>query len=81
MSGKVESLGGVFIYSDNSKKLAEWYQEYLGLTHETWGDSGVYYVSFPYQDDAGTNNLSSLNINLTINKILNSNMTPIVKAV
>lgn len=54
MAGKVENLGGVFIYSDDSKKLAEWYQEHLGLTHETWGDSGVYYISFPYQDDVGS---------------------------
>ncbi|MGB0805723.1 MAG: VOC family protein [Salibacteraceae bacterium] len=50
MAGKVENLGGVFIYAKNSKKLAEWYQKHLGLVHETWGDSGVYYISFPYTD-------------------------------
>jgi len=50
MEGKVENLGGVFIYANDSKKLADWYQEHLGLTHETWGDSGVYYISFPYSD-------------------------------
>ena len=50
MEGKVENLGGVFIYANDSKNLADWYQEHLGLTHETWGDSGVYYISFPYFD-------------------------------
>jgi predicted enzyme related to lactoylglutathione lyase len=50
MAGKIENLGGVFIYANDSKKLAEWYQSHLGLIHETWGDSGVYYISFPYTD-------------------------------
>lgn len=54
MNGKVENLGGVFIYSKDSEKLANWYQEHLGLTHETWGDSKVYYISFPYTDNSGS---------------------------
>jgi predicted enzyme related to lactoylglutathione lyase len=53
MAGKVENLGGIFIYAQDSKKLAEWYQEHLGLVHETWGDSGVYYISFPYKENNG----------------------------
>ena len=52
MAGKVENIGGIFIYAEDSKKLAEWYHEHLGLVHETWGDSGVYYISFPYSDEA-----------------------------
>lgn len=50
MAGKVENVGGFFIYANDSKKLALWYQDHLGLVHETWGDSGVYYISFPYTD-------------------------------
>ena len=50
MAGKVENLGGVFIYANDAQKLAVWYQDHLGLIHETWGDSGVYYISFPYTD-------------------------------
>ena len=50
MAGKIENLGGVFIYANDSKKLAEWYQDHFGMKHETWGDSQVYYISFPYSD-------------------------------
>lgn len=53
MAGKVESLGGVFIYANDSKKLADWYESHLGMVHETWGDSGVYYISFPYTEGSG----------------------------
>ena len=55
MAGKVENLGGVFIYAKDSQKLAEWYESHLGMVHETWGDSKVYYISFPYQDGEKTN--------------------------
>ena len=50
MAGKVENIGGVFIYAQDSKKLAQWYEDHLGLKHETWGNSEVYYISFPYSD-------------------------------
>lgn len=53
MAGKVENLGGVFIYAQDSKKLADWYSAHFGMTHETWGDSGVYYISFPYKEENG----------------------------
>lgn len=49
----IAHIGGIFIRANNSEKLAQWYQDHLGMTHETWGDSKVYYISYPYTDATG----------------------------
>jgi predicted enzyme related to lactoylglutathione lyase len=50
----VAHIGGMFIRANDSEKLAQWYQTHLGMQHETWGDSKVYYISYPYKDAEGT---------------------------
>lgn len=50
---KVEHVGGFFIYAKKPKELAQWYKTHFGMNHETWGDSQVYYISFPYTDTQG----------------------------
>lgn len=54
MGGRVENLGGFFIYSNQPKELADWYEKHFGMKHETFGDSRVYYISFPYTESDGT---------------------------
>ncbi len=44
----VAGLGGVFIYSENPKVLADWYTEHLGLAYEYTENHQAYYVTFPY---------------------------------
>ncbi len=46
----VIALGGVFLYSENPKVLAEWYESLLGLKYEYTEQYKAYYVSFPYKD-------------------------------
>lgn len=72
MEGKVENLGGLFIHSNNPKKLAEWYESHFGLVHETWGDSNVYYISFPYTDSKGNKRYIAWSINPSKEKLSNS---------
>ena len=43
----VANLGGVFLYTEKPKELAEWYKETLGLNFENYNDT--YYTSWPYQ--------------------------------
>lgn len=46
----VEALGGIFIYSENPKVLADWYEENFGLKYEYTEQYKAYYVSFPYRE-------------------------------
>ena len=46
----VSQLGGVFIYSENPRELAEWYKENLGIIFESHPDGSAFYTSFAYQD-------------------------------
>jgi len=46
----VTAIGGVFLYSDNPKVLAEWYEKNLGLQYEYTEQYKAYYVSFPYRE-------------------------------
>lgn len=39
---KIDGLGGVFIYSNNTKKLAEWYINVLGLSLQQLEDDSFY---------------------------------------
>lgn len=44
---KIDGIGGVFIFSNNTKSLAEWYNSTLGLSLEFLGDN-VYYQEIYY---------------------------------
>jgi catechol-2,3-dioxygenase len=44
----VKALGGIFLYSENPKVLAEWYEDKLGLKYEYTEQYKAYYISFPY---------------------------------
>ena len=44
----IDGIGGVFIYSNNPKRLAEWYIKILGLTLEPLEDD-VYYIELYYR--------------------------------
>lgn len=46
----VKALGGVFLYSENPKVLAEWYSKHLGLNYEYTENYEAYYVTFPYKE-------------------------------
>lgn len=49
----IAHIGGFFIRANDSEKLAQWYETHFGMQHETWGDSKVYYISYPYKDAQG----------------------------
>ncbi len=53
---KVVHLGGVFIYANNPKVLADWYKDYLGMTHEAWGKEGPFGIVYHYKDNDDTGN-------------------------
>lgn len=40
--------GGIFIYSENPRELAEWYRDCLGISYETHPDGSAFYASFFY---------------------------------
>ncbi len=47
-------LGGVFIYSENPRELAEWYRDALGIRFEAHPDGSAFYASFHYlEPDTG----------------------------
>ncbi len=46
----VIALGGIFIYSENPKSLAEWYSSALGISYEYTETYKAFYVSFPYTE-------------------------------
>lgn len=37
--GRAIGVGGVFFRSTDSQRIANWYQEHLGLVIENWGDT------------------------------------------
>jgi predicted enzyme related to lactoylglutathione lyase len=47
------TLGGIFLYSENPKYLAEWYTKNFEIEYEYTEDSKAYYVSFPYKTKDG----------------------------
>jgi predicted enzyme related to lactoylglutathione lyase len=69
---KVEALGGIFIYSENPKVLADWYSTHFGLTYEYTEQHQAYYVTFPYKEKTGTKE------RYTIFSILYSNNRPLI---
>jgi predicted enzyme related to lactoylglutathione lyase len=46
----VAHLGGVFIYSENPRELAEWYKENLGISYESHPDGSAFYATFFYNE-------------------------------
>ncbi len=49
----VKALGGVFLYSENPKLLADWYAEHLGIDYEYTENYQAYYATFPYTEAEG----------------------------
>lgn len=49
----VAGLGGVFIYSENPKVLADWYTAHLGLDYGYTENHQAYYVTFPHKEMDG----------------------------
>jgi len=47
---RVNGIGGVFIYSNNPKRLAEWYAQHLGIDLKTEEAQGAYYTEIWYRD-------------------------------
>jgi uncharacterized glyoxalase superfamily protein PhnB len=47
---QVQGIGGVFVYSNDAAKLANWYQEMLGVTLETHPDGDKYFKVFVTRD-------------------------------
>ncbi len=43
-------LGGVFLYSENPRELAEWYRDNLGIRFEAHPDGSAFFASFPYTE-------------------------------
>ena len=46
----IDGIGGVFLFSNNPKRLAEWYGESLGIGYEESPDCSSIYKSFAYRD-------------------------------
>ena len=48
---KVNGIGGVFLYSNEPKKLAEWYTHHLGIEFFHNEAETNYWMEFYYRDD------------------------------
>ena len=46
----IDGIGGVFLFSNNPKRLAEWYGENLGISYQASPDCSSIYKSFDYRD-------------------------------
>ncbi len=46
----IDGIGGVFLFSNNPKRLAEWYRESLGIDCEESPDYGSIYKTFEHRD-------------------------------
>ncbi len=42
----IEGVGGAFIFSNDPKRLADWYSEHLGLVFEGDAEFGAFYQTF-----------------------------------
>lgn len=50
MMANVEGIGGVFIYSADAKRLADWYHSVLGIKMEVHPDGASFYKVFRTRD-------------------------------
>jgi catechol 2,3-dioxygenase-like lactoylglutathione lyase family enzyme len=48
----IDGIGGVFLFSNQPKRLAEWYRENLGIDSEESPDCNSIYKSFEHRDFA-----------------------------
>ena len=46
----IDGIGGVFLFSSNPQRLAEWYRENLGISSTESPDCSSIYKSFEYRD-------------------------------
>ena len=46
----IEGIGGVFLFSNNPKQLAEWYRENLGISCNESPDCSSVYATFEHRD-------------------------------
>ncbi len=46
----IDGIGGAFLFSNNPKRLAEWYRENLGISYSESPDCSSFYKSFDYRD-------------------------------
>ncbi len=46
----IAAIGGIFIYSEKPKELADWYKKHLGIEYEYTQEYNAFYSSFPYKD-------------------------------
>ena len=49
----VSQIGGVFIYSENPGKLANWYTRHLDINFEETPDGSAFYTAFDYTEING----------------------------
>ncbi len=47
---KINGIGGVFIYSNNPERLAEWYSRHLGIDLTNDEQMNTYYQAIFYRD-------------------------------
>ena len=53
MSHFIANIGGVFLYSKQSKQLGEWYNKILKFDHQSWDEDGNFVGKvFNYIDEA-----------------------------
>ncbi len=60
----VEGVGGVFVFSNDAKRLADWYREYLGIPLQGSAEHGFFYHAF--QAVAPDDPARQLNTNFSI---------------
>jgi predicted enzyme related to lactoylglutathione lyase len=46
----IAGIGGAFLFSNNPKRLAEWYRENLGISYDEGPDCSSFYKPFDYRD-------------------------------
>ena len=46
----IANIGGIFLYSEHPKDLADWYKKNLGAKFKYTEEYDAYYISFPYTD-------------------------------
>lgn len=50
MMSLIDGIGGAFLFSNNPKRLAEWYRDNLGISYDESPDCSSIYKSFEYRD-------------------------------
>ena len=60
MSNKIRGLGGIFIYSNDPKKLGEWYTKHFGIDTSAGEPYGVIYCEYRYEDKDDPNGYASI---------------------